>query len=86
MTDLGKKFLEEYVPSGKFNRRLLIIEKRVQSFAHKEIAEIFFNKDRVKEEWPDPDGHVRTTVDYAIGAAKDLMEGEYLKFLHKPDS
>ena len=36
--------------SGKFNRRLLIIEKRIQSFAHKEIAEIFFNKDRVKEE------------------------------------
>ena len=27
--------------SGKLNRRLLIIEKRVQIFAHKEITDIF---------------------------------------------
>ncbi|MBL4802377.1 MAG: DUF2285 domain-containing protein [Emcibacter sp.] len=74
------------VASLKFKRQLEVIQQVIQNIADKQIAELFFEKDRIMEEWPIPDSHVRNIVEYAIEAAENLMSGDYLKYLSVPDS
>lgn len=72
--------------SHKFCKELQVMEALNHHLSYKEIAELFFDKDRIREEISDPDSHVNNIVSYAIDVAKQLMSGGYLKYLQKTDS
>lgn len=74
------------VASDKFCRQLDVLKHVIQERRPEEIAEIFFAKARINEEWAVPDSHVRNIVDYAIEKAEHLLQGGYLKYLAVPDS
>ena len=79
----GSEFPEPTLGQTELRLRecLIALDGHLEGRSYRDIAEVLYGPDRVKEVWTNETRHLKDKVRRAVAAGIDYMNGGYLKLL-----